>query len=154
MGRLKGKTGMQSDVPGLQLVVPWENKPLIQTCNWCYCLYRHNITTIDYGFEFVSVCKVNFQFGLTFSCWMFSFYPNGCYINVYLQEKNCLMWVTHISIIRMCLYNANALIIGCKMCCRLNLSLISIFECYFVSKSCCTCLILNPWSKLLHALYE
>ena len=29
----KEKPGYMSDVPGIELTVPWENKPLIQTCN-------------------------------------------------------------------------------------------------------------------------
>ena len=46
----------------VQLVEPWENKPLIQTCNQFHSLCRHNITTINCGIEFASFCKVNSSF--------------------------------------------------------------------------------------------
>ena len=40
--KIKLKQGCKFDVPALlQLVIPWENKPLIQTCNQCHSsLYR------------------------------------------------------------------------------------------------------------------
>ena len=63
MGSSKGKEGYKSDVPGILIVVPWKNKPLIQTCNWYFSLYyRYNIMTIDCGFELVSICKVKSSF--------------------------------------------------------------------------------------------
>ena len=53
----RDKQGYKSDVQGLQLVVPWENIPLIKICNWCHSLYRHNKYWV-----WISICKVNSSF--------------------------------------------------------------------------------------------
>ena len=98
MGWSKGKQGYKSDVPGIQIVVPRENKPLIQTCNWYFSLYyRYNITTIDCEFELVSICKVKssfFSLNLVAKCFL---YPNGCCMTM---KSKLLKWAAHMAIIR------------------------------------------------------